>query len=136
MIDLDEALKQAQPAIRDALDQAERELDELMARRAELEGLITRAKAALGERTKPAEQQLTLHEALERVLSENGNRWMTMSELADAVNQRRLYTMRDGSPVEPGQVAARTHNYSQRFEKHPTDRSRVRLRDQETHEDD
>jgi hypothetical protein len=54
---------------------------------------------------------------------------MTMSELARAVNERRLYAKRDGSSVEPNQVAARTHNYSEKFEKDPADRSRVRLRE-------
>jgi hypothetical protein len=138
MRDLDEALTQAQPAIRDALTRAEHELDELMARRVELEALITRARAVLGESVaeipldaqaaEPAEERRTLHEALKLILRENGNRWMTVSELAKAVNEKRLYSKRDGSPVEPNQIHARTNNYSEMFEKNPTDRSRVRLR--------
>jgi multidrug resistance efflux pump len=128
MPDLDEALKQAQPAIRDALAQAEREVEELAARRAALEALIARAHATLGERSEPAERRRTLHQALELILSENGNDWMTVSALAKAVNERGLYVKRDGSAVEVNQVHARTHNYEGKFEKDPADRSRVRLR--------
>jgi hypothetical protein len=128
MPDLDEALKQAQPAIRDALAHAERQLEELTARRAALEALIARAKAALGERSPPAEGRRTLHQALELILSENGNNWMSVSALAKAVNERGLYVKRDGSPVEVNQIHARTHNYEDKFEKDPADRSRVRLR--------
>jgi hypothetical protein len=128
MPDLDETLKQAQPAIRDALAQAEGELEELTVRRAALEALIARAKAALGERSKQAEGRRTLHQALELLLSENGNNWMTVSALAKAVNERGLYVKRDGSPVQVNQIHARTHNYEDRFEKDPADRSRVRLR--------
>jgi hypothetical protein len=128
MPDLDEALREAQPAIRLALAQAERELKELAVRRTELEALIARAKAALGEQRPPTQERRTLHEALELILSDNGNKWMSVSELARAVNERGLYAKRDGSPVEVNQIHARTHNYDKKFEKDPTDRSRVRLR--------
>ena len=71
---------------------------------------------------------LTLHAALEFILRENGNPWMTVRELADRVNASGLYTTRDGSPVEVNQIHARTKNYSALFEK---DRGRVRLREAE-----
>ena len=70
--------------------------------------------------------QLTLHEALVRVLENAGNEWMTARELADAVNRRGLYHKRDGSPVEVNQVHARTNNYGDLFEKSG---SKIRLKE-------
>lgn len=67
----------------------------------------------------------TLHQALEQILHENDNRWMTVRELADEVNRRALYRKRDGRAVEPNQVHARTKNYEATFEKSG---STVRLR--------
>src|SRR5207249_200970 len=79
-----------------------------------------------GTEALPATRQLTLHEALQVVLEEQGNRWMTVRELADEVNARHLYVKRDGSPVDPSQIHARTKNYTAIFEK---DGPQVRLRD-------
>jgi hypothetical protein len=52
---------------------------------------------------------------------------MTVQELTQAVNDRALYSMRDGSRVEVNQVHARTNNYKDVFEK---DGSKVRLREE------
>ena len=68
---------------------------------------------------------MTLHEALAFLIKEGGNRWMASKDLASAVNDRRLYHKKDGSPVELNQVQARINNYEYLFEKNGP---RVRLR--------
>jgi hypothetical protein len=123
-------LEGARPELEAALLEAEHELAQLDARRAELLDLIARAKAALGlsqpvKTADNSEKERTLHQALAQILRENGNRWMTVRELADEVNARHLYRKRDGSAVEANQVHARTKNYADLFEK---DRGRIRLR--------
>lgn len=128
MSDLRKALEQSRPAIEAGLLDAERELAELDSRRDELLRLISRARAALGEgvplATQPQPERLTLHEAMELVLRENRNEWMTVRELADAINERNLYEKRDGSPVDPSQIHARANKYQAMFEK---DGRRLRL---------
>jgi hypothetical protein len=69
----------------------------------------------------------TLHEELADIVRNHGNRWITRTELADAVNERGIYKKRDGSPVTDFQVHGRTRNYNQLFER---DGSRVRLLEQ------
>jgi hypothetical protein len=49
----------------------------------------------------------TLHEELAEILRAE-NRWMSLAELADAVNERGRYVKGDGSPVRPSQVHLRT----------------------------
>jgi uncharacterized membrane protein len=128
MSDLRKVLEQNRPAIEAGLHEAERELAELDARRTELLELISRARAALGEAPqtamKPPAERLTLHEAMQLVLSENQNEWMTVRELADVINERGLYEKRDGSPVDPGQIHARANKYQAMFDK---DGRRLRL---------
>jgi len=124
------ALEQSRPAIEAGLAEAARELAELEARREELLALIARARTALGESPptaiKLAPERLTLHEAMELLLRENENEWMTVRGLADAINERRLYEKRDGSPVDPSQIHARANKYPALFEK---DGRRLRLTD-------
>jgi chromosome segregation ATPase len=114
-------LEETRPAIQSALAEAEQELAELNDRRTELEGLIARARSVLTDDQEQAPrtpaQRLTLHEAMEHVLDEQHNRWMTVHELADAINERKLYEKRDRSPVEPSQIHARANKYPGRFEK-------------------
>jgi hypothetical protein len=114
------ALEQSRAGIEAGLVEAEKELAELRERERELEGLVARAKAALGAEPEPRRsdfERLTLHEAIALVLQENGNGWMTVRQLADEVNRRELYRKRDGSPVEPNQIHARAKNYTALFEK-------------------
>jgi hypothetical protein len=128
MSNLRTALEQNRAAIEAGLIQTERELAELDERRAELIALITRARTALGDGpiavTKPQAERLTLHEAMELVLRDSQDEWMTVRELADAINQRRLYHKRDGSLVDPSQIHARANKYQAMFEK---DGRRLRL---------
>ena len=121
-------LEESRPALEAGIAEAEGELAELEQRRSELEALIARARAALGETAQPrptstAPDRLTLHGAMELVLDENGNRWMSVRDLADEINERALYQKRDRSLVEPGQIHARANKYATRFEK---DGARVR----------
>lgn len=57
---------------------------------------------------------MTLHEAIERVLQDTGVA-MTSSEIADEINTRELYSRRDGIPVTPSQISARSNNYTKIF---------------------
>src|SRR5262249_51664880 len=124
---LEDALERSHLMIEEALVEARGELETVEARRRELLDQIARAEAILGGRppsptvegppAAPEGGQLTLHEAIARVLEDAGNEWMTARELADAVNRRGLYRKRDGSPVEVNQVHARMNNYSDLFEK-------------------
>lgn len=118
---LGRVLEETRPAIERGLAEAEEELDELNGRRAELEALIGRARLLLADQA-PTEaartgERLTLHAAMERVLDENENRWMTVHEIADVINERQLYEKRDRSPVEPSQIHARAGKYHGAFEK-------------------
>jgi hypothetical protein len=127
MSKLQAALESARPDIEKALTEAEKELGQLVARQRELEDLIARARAALGHPIARRSDRLTLHDAIEMVLQENNNDWMTVADLAAAINERGLYTKRDGTPVEPNQIHARTKNYSQTFQKKGP---RIRLKEQ------
>ncbi len=51
---------------------------------------------------------VTLHEELLAILEAQGNDWMSVDDLAAAVNARGRYAKRDGSPVEPEQIHLRT----------------------------
>lgn len=126
-MDLREVLDSKRAEIRAGLEQAELELRRLEERRAELIQLMARGRAALGNSVSLPEQggEMTLHEALDIVLSDNGNTWMTAADLAAEVNRRNLYRMRDGRPVEGSQIHARVRNYSHLFERNG---SNIRLR--------
>jgi hypothetical protein len=119
--DLSKILDDTRPAIEAGLAQAQLELAALDARRQELLALIARGHAALGEYVPAAAinagDRLTLHQAMELVLDENNNRWMTVHELADTINARGLYEKRDRSQVEASQIHARANKYPGRFAK-------------------
>ena len=118
---LSKILDDTRPAIEVGLAEAQRELEELDQRRRDLLALIARAQAALGETPitpVPAPgERLTLHKAMELVLDENANAWMSVHELADEINRRRLYEKRDHTDVDPSQIHARANKYPDRFEK-------------------
>jgi hypothetical protein len=111
MSDLREDLEQNRPAIEAGLLDAEQELADLDARRAELVGLICPARAALGElpsaAIKPAAERLTLHEAMALVLRENENEWMTVREPDPRAREQVSAAVREGrSPAATGGVTA------------------------------
>jgi hypothetical protein len=75
---------------------------------------------------------VTLHDELVAILRSEGNRWMTVQELATAVNARGRYAKRDGSAMGAGQINLRTRaggSYEHLFER---DGQRVRLRGAQT----
>lgn len=117
--DLATALDESGRIVDEALAHAREELAELNDRRARLELLISQAEAVQRSRHRPplSLKNLTLHEAIEMVLEEEGNRWMTVRELAEAINSRDLYRKKDGSKVEANQIHARAKNYAHLFEK-------------------
>lgn len=124
--DLEAALASARRDIGRTLAGARAELAEVVARKERLEALIAEAeRLEAPSGPAPTSRILTLHEAVAQVLSEHENRWMTARELADIVNERKLYRKKDGTEVEVNQVHARTTNYKKLFEK---DASRIRLR--------
>jgi hypothetical protein len=128
---LNQLLDQARPALEAALAEARRELETLNERRHELEAIVARATAALAAfdaedpvaLSHPSEHR-TLHEAMKMVLKENSNRWMTVHELANEINDRGLYEKRDRTPVDPSQIHARARKYDWMFEK---ESGRIRL---------
>lgn len=86
---------------------------------ATLESLL--ASIELGvERPMTASAAMTLHEAMREVLESAPMQMMRATDLARVINQRRLYRMRDGRPVEPQQIHARTGNYEHMFEREGT----------------
>jgi hypothetical protein len=118
---LREVLEHNRLAIEAGLREAQAELVALDDRKRELETLIARARASLGEiepRNTP-KQRLKLHEAMELVLSESPNRSMSVQDLARTINERALYEKRDQSAVEPNQIHARasSKSYSHLFAK-------------------
>lgn len=126
MSDLAKILDESARLVDEALTAAREELAQINQRKAELEALIAQAEAIQRTRSPGTvgPRGLTLHEAIAVILREEGNRWMSVREIAEAVNTRALYRKKDGSPVEMSQIHARTKNYAQVFEK---DGSKVRL---------
>jgi hypothetical protein len=76
-------------------------------------------------RVAAADTNPTLHEEIARVLTERGNTWTHVADVARAVNDAGGYEKGDGSAVSEFQVHGRTKNYSTLFER---DGQRVRLR--------
>ena len=116
---LEDALNANRGAIESGLREAELELRECLARCADLEALISRAHLILGTGRTAATppSQLTLHEAMQLVLRENGGA-MAPVDLTRAIRDRGLYRKRDGEPAGVGQIHARVHNYPHLFGRH------------------
>ena len=53
---------------------------------------------------------MTLHEEIKNILLENGKP-LTTSQIADFVNDRKIYLKRDNSKVSSFQIHGRTKNY-------------------------
>ncbi len=117
---LEEMLKKKQPKLEEAIQEAEAELAELRRQAAELQSLIIRGRAALGQDGRIAQAapagSMTLHEAMLTALLEAYG-GMPAKDLAAVINERHLYEMRDGRNVEAGQVHARVRNYGHLFVK-------------------
>lgn len=117
-MDLDTFFERGKGDLVAGIRSARSELQQLRRRAAELEALIARAQAALGD-TDDIGLGLTLHAALEVILVGHENKWTSAKDLAAEINQRKLYAMKDGRPVAPGQIHARIRRYEELFQKSP-----------------
>ncbi|RXG30664.1 N-6 DNA methylase [Leeuwenhoekiella marinoflava] len=59
---------------------------------------------------------MTLHEAIEQVL-QNAEKPLFSRDIADIINNQKLYKRKDGLPVSASQVTTRAKNYSKLFTK-------------------
>jgi len=59
----------------------------------------------------------TFKEELTNILLAHGNRWMTIRELAEAVNLRGRYCNKDQSALTPYDVHIRARHYPMIFER-------------------
>ncbi len=64
----------------------------------------------------PTKEKLTLHEAIIRLLKQEG-RPMTTTEIAQKLNENKWYSKKDGSSIDPFQIHGRTKNYPQYFKR-------------------
>lgn len=71
------------------------------------------------ENTASEVDNLTLHEAMEIVLSEVENGTMHASKLADEIYNRRLYLQKNGKKAQYNQIRARCGHYPELFEALP-----------------
>jgi len=69
-----------------------------------------------GRKMMEAAKRTTLHVEMEIVLQLEGNKWMSLAEIAAAVNRRGRYRRIDGAPVPAAQVSARASRYGELFE--------------------
>ncbi|MGK2877858.1 MAG: hypothetical protein ACSLFF_04705 [Solirubrobacterales bacterium] len=127
--DVQSLLTESKDSIATILESAERELESLEARRRELQTTITGARMMLGSDDASGSERLTLHAAIEKVIRESDEEWLTVREIANEINERALYSKRDGSAVETNQIHARVKNYAGIFRRNDEDRSLVGLLD-------
>ena len=59
---------------------------------------------------------MTLHAAIAQILTEY-KKPMTSREIADLINEGRLYQRQDGLPVATSQINARVNNYFRMFDR-------------------
>jgi signal transduction histidine kinase len=59
---------------------------------------------------------MTLHQAIEQVL-QNAKKPLLSRDIADIINNQKLYKRKDGLPVSASQVTTRANNYSKLFTK-------------------
>ena len=57
---------------------------------------------------------MTLHEAIIEVIKEAGKP-LAKNEIANRINEGKLYTRGDGNPVPTNQISARINNYPDLF---------------------
>jgi hypothetical protein len=95
----------------------------------QLDAEIATARAWLGEAGEREKRPalMALHDAMELVLREGGNRGMKAPDLARTIADRGLYRMRDGREADVHQIQARVTNYSDRFVR---EGGLIRLRDE------
>ena len=104
--------------LRTERSKAQRHLDELDRRIGAFELLVQLAEE--GDLENEQQQGMTLHEAMAEVLRGTKGGGMRAPDLALEINNRGLYRMRDGRPVEAQQIHARVGNYGHMFERRGT----------------
>lgn len=81
---------------------------------------MTRSKSTKTALTTPAQKRANsdaVRAAIADVLLENGNRWMSATEIAQEINRRALCLNPDGVDVSVQHVGRQTRNYSNIFER-------------------
>ncbi|MBQ9237596.1 MAG: hypothetical protein IJ183_06800 [Prevotella sp.] len=58
---------------------------------------------------------MTLHEAMTIAINELGGGKQRMEDVANYINEHKLYTRGDGAPVPTNQISARVHQYPNLF---------------------
>jgi hypothetical protein len=79
-----------------------------------------------GDLDRPARTRL--HDAMRQVLSEHGNEWTRVHDLAREIYDRELYRRKDRGVIPPGQIRARASKYPELFEGSTDGTNRIRLR--------
>ena len=91
-------------------------LAELLRSMTSLEEAEAGARFVLDGGNGPPTGKLKLHEAIARVLADQG-RPMRTAEISEAIKRRGLYFRKDGNPPGTAQVSARVNNYDGQFRK-------------------
>ncbi len=116
--------------LRSRTDRDRRQLEDLQVEIAEIERRLAAQEWLLESSAEqpPAREssRLSAHGAMAEVLRTAPQFKMRPVDLATEINRRGLYRMRDGRPIEPQQIHARTGNYPDMFER---DGAFIRLRE-------
>jgi hypothetical protein len=113
---------------RHALLRARHDVDQLERQVASLEALLELASDR--ETSEGNSLRLTLHDAMVAVLRSTPGGRLRAGDLAEAIERRGLYRMRDGRPVEAQQIHARVGHYPHLFAKEGT---YIKLADERPH---
>ena len=71
-------------------------------------------------------EKITLHEAMEIVLSECPNKTATFEHVSSEIASRKLYYRRDGDFPPPYQIGMRVRKYPHLFDIIPPDKVRLK----------
>jgi hypothetical protein len=99
-------------------EQAKFGFDEADSRVRSLEYLLSLADEV--EAGAPPQETMKLHEAMVEVLKSDPTGMSRAVHIAAAINERGLYRMRDGRPVEGQQITARVGRYPHLFDREGT----------------
>ncbi|QCW51001.1 hypothetical protein FE634_12420 [Nocardioides dongxiaopingii] len=99
-------------------EQAKSGFDEADSRVRALEHLLSLANELEGGA--PSKEVMKLHEAMVEVLKSDPTGMSRAVHIAAAINERGLYRMQDGRPVEGQQVTARVGRYPHLFDREGT----------------
>ena len=112
--------------LRSRTDRDRRQLEDLQVEIAEIERRLAAQEWLLESSAEQPPARESSHGAMAEVLRTAPQFKMRPVDLATEINRRGLYRMRDGRPIEPQQIHARTGNYPDMFER---DGAFIRLRE-------